>query len=97
MASNFQIFYNKNSAGMILKLYGDFDATSACELVDVLKKRSDSASKIFIHSEGLKNIHPFGLDIFRKSLRVMECPSAEITATGHKAFMSSLEEFRKCT
>ena len=95
MASNFQIFYNKNTTGIILKLFGDFDATSACELVDVLKKRSDDASKIFIQSEGLKNIHPFGLDIFRKSLRGMECPSAEIKATGHEAFMLSLEELRK--
>ena len=97
MASNFQISYNKQSTGMLLKLYGDFDATSAYELIEVLKKRSSDTSKIIIQTERLKNIYPFGLDVFRKSLRGMECPSAEIKVTGHKAFMSSLEELRKCS
>lgn len=97
MASNFQISYNKQSTGVVLKLFGDFDATSAYELIDALKKRPGDTSRIFIQTEGLKNIYPFGLDIFRKSLRIMECPFGEIRVTGHNTFKSTLEELRKCS
>ena len=97
MASNFQISCNKQSTGMVLRLFGDFDGTSAYELIDVLKKHSSNTSRIFIQTEGLKNIYPFGLETFRKSLRIMECPFGEIEVSGHKAFKSSLAELRKCS
>jgi stage II sporulation protein AA (anti-sigma F factor antagonist) len=91
MASNFQVFCDKNETGMLLKLFGDFDATSAYELIDILKKRSDGSSKVFIHTDGLKNIYPFGLHIFHKSLRIMNGQSARIVFTGNKASGLSLE------
>jgi stage II sporulation protein AA (anti-sigma F factor antagonist) len=82
MASNFKISCNNGSTGVTLKLFGDFDGTSAWELINVLKNRSNDTSKVFIQTEGLKTIYPFGLDIFRKPLRVMECPSPEIKLRG---------------
>jgi len=37
MASNFQITFNRHEDSMHLRLYGDFDGSSAHELINLLK------------------------------------------------------------
>ena len=91
MASNFQVFCDTNDTGTVLKLFGDFDATSAYELIEIIKKRSDGSSKVFLQTDGLKNIYPFGLHIFHNSLKIMNGQSAKIVFTGNKARGLSLE------
>ena len=48
MASNFGIAVDKNSDGFGLKLAGDFDATSAYELIYAIKKLPENIVKITI-------------------------------------------------
>jgi len=55
MASNFKILVHRNSDNLHLKLLGDFDSSSAQELVDAVKKHSAGAFSVFIHTSGLKN------------------------------------------
>ena len=69
MASNFGIVIDNNSDGFGLKLAGDFDATSAYELIYAIKKLPEDTLKLCIYTNGLKTIHPFGLDIFHKFMR----------------------------
>jgi hypothetical protein len=64
MASNFGITVDKNSDGFGLKLAGDFDATSAYELMYAIKKLPYDTAKLYIYTNGLKTINPFGLEIF---------------------------------
>ena len=64
MASNFGIVIDNNSDGFGLKLAGDFDATSAYELIYAIKKLPEDTRKLCIYTNGLKTIHFFGLDIF---------------------------------
>ena len=64
MASNFGIAIDKNSDGFGLKLEGDFDATSAYELIYAIKKLPEDTVKVHICTNGLKTVFPFGLDIF---------------------------------
>ena len=85
MAANFQVTCDAKDTGIILKLSGDFDATSAYELIDIIKKRSKGASKVLIHTDGLKTVYPFGLHIFHKSLKTMNGQWAKIVFTGNKA------------
>lgn len=85
MASNFQVFCDTNDTGTVLKLFGDFDATSAYELIEILKKRSNGSSKVFIQTDGLKNIYPFGLHIFHKSLRIINGRAGKIVFAGYQA------------
>ena len=66
MASNFGIGIQKNSNGFGLKLAGDFDGTSAYELIYAIKKLPEDTVAISIYTNGLKNIHPFGLDVFHR-------------------------------
>jgi hypothetical protein len=91
MASNFGIAVDKNSDGFGLKLAGDFDATSAYELIYAIKKLSEKTVKITIYTNGLKNTHPFGLDVFHRLKSFLNGLSTQIVFTGNKASQLSLE------
>ena len=85
MASNFGITIDRNSDGFSLKLAGDFDATSAYELVYAIKKLPFGISRLYICTNGLKTINPLGLDIFHKFMRSLNGQSAKIVFTGNHA------------
>jgi hypothetical protein len=86
MASNFGITVEKNSDGSGLRLAGDFDGTSAYELIYATKKLPEGTLKINVCTDGLKTINPFGLDIFHKFMRSLNGQSAKIVFTGNHAF-----------
>ena len=85
MATNFKINAIANGGVLHLKLKGDFDGTSAHELLTTLKKRADRTSRVFIHTGGLRSIHPFGLNVFRSNLNVLKGQSLELVFTGENA------------
>lgn len=64
MTSNFKIFGDKNSDGFGLNLAGDFEATSAYELIYPIKKLPDDALRIFARTDGLKTVSPPGAGCF---------------------------------
>jgi hypothetical protein len=68
MASNFRITAHRNGENLHLKLKGDFDGSSACQLLNFLKKSSNGASRVVIHTKCLKDVYPFGRDIFLRKL-----------------------------
>jgi len=84
MASNFEIKVDRNSDVYVLQLEGDFDATSAYELIYAIKKLPAKACKISIHTNGLKNIYPFGIDVFHRFMHSLNGQSAKIVFTGHR-------------
>ena len=85
MASKFRIFMHRNSNSLHLKLAGDFDGTSAFELLDMVKKNGPGLRKVFIHTSSLKTIHPFGLHVFEKSLSDLKGSSFQLLFTGEYA------------
>ena len=68
MASNFQIYSFKTRDSLHLKLAGDFDGSSAHELINVLLDHSRDCFDIFIDTDGLKSVHPFGIEVFKKNM-----------------------------
>jgi len=68
MASNFHIFRHRTRDSLHLKLEGDFDGSSALELINTLEEYSAGFHQIFIDTNDLKTIHPFGRDVFQKNL-----------------------------
>ena len=46
MASNFRIFIHRNNGNLQVKLMGDFDGSSAFELINVLQEHSGKAGKM---------------------------------------------------
>jgi len=68
MASNFRIFLHETRDSLHLKLDGDFDGSSAHELFNTLKKHGVGFYQVFIDTNDLKTIYPFGIDVFQKKL-----------------------------
>ena len=68
MASNSHIISYKFEDTLYLRLIGDFDEGSAQELINTLKKNGNGFWDIFIDTNELKTIHPFGRDVFQKNL-----------------------------
>ena len=67
MATNFRIFSHQNSDNLHLKLSGDFDGSSAHQLIRSLKNLNGNAKNIYIHTSNLSCVYPFGLEVFKKN------------------------------
>jgi anti-anti-sigma regulatory factor len=67
MAANFRIHQVRNSDSLHLKLMGDFDGTSAYELMHTLDACKDEKKNIFIHTSSLQSIYDFGVEVFQKN------------------------------
>ncbi len=81
MASNFKIYCHQNSDNLHLKLMGDFDGSSAYELINTLMKYHGNARRVFIHTCALSSVHPFGLNVFQKNCSIKKL-SQTLTFTG---------------
>jgi hypothetical protein len=85
MAQNFKIHTHKNGDSIHLDLLGDFDGSSAYELVELLRKKSHGISKVFIHTNALKEIHPFGRNVFLSNLDSLSDGCDNLLVTGEHA------------
>ena len=83
MAKNFKIIQHKDKECLHMKLQGDFDGTSAFELINILKE-TIPAAKIYIHFDNLKTIYPFGSEVFEKHIYEFRERSEKICITGKK-------------
>jgi len=90
MSNNFKFQSNQIRDKICLKLYGDFDGSSACELINVIKNYRNGSNQILIDTDNLNTIHPSGIDVFNKNLSVMDININNIIITGKYGF--SLEQ-----
>ena len=88
MATNFKITAHRNDENLHLKLKVDFDGTSAHELLYVVRKRAAYTSRVFIHTSNLRDIHPFGLHVFRSNVNILQGQAVELVFTGENAYQS---------
>ena len=72
MASNFQLLSYRNKDSLHLQLYGDFDGNSAYELINTLKKNGKNFIQIFIDTNDLDKLYPFGLDVFQNNNAIVK-------------------------
>lgn len=83
MARNFRICAKeKNNRTLNIELFGDFDASSACELIDVLLAGCQKADKVAIDTDGLRTINAFGLDLVVPRISKITGRRADIEVTG---------------
>jgi anti-anti-sigma regulatory factor len=92
MASSFRIVMHENSENLHLRLVGDFDGSSASELLEVLKDRAHGVQKVFVHTSGLGEIHPFGQGVFEKRTSELRQELQKIYFTGNKAQLIAPDE-----
>lgn len=83
MAKNFRVCTKEiNKNALALRLSGDFDATSACELIDLLDDIVKKTDKVAIDTSGLKTISAFGLDVFLPRMNRLGRKWTDIQITG---------------
>ena len=85
MASNFKIGIHGKNGNLDLRLTGDFDGTSACELLNVLKEKTCQAKMVVVDASGLKKVYPFGVDTFQNNLYQLKHRSFRLLFSGNKA------------
>jgi hypothetical protein len=83
MALNFKFLSDGTRDKIRLKLYGDFDGNSAFELLNALKNHGNSSHQISIDTNGLNTIHRFGMDVFKRNLRILDININKIIITGN--------------
>ena len=82
MASDFKILIHENNTNLHLKLMGDFDGSSAYELINALKTYSSRVKRVFIHSSGLKTVDPFGKTVFHDHFNEVNKTDKSFVFTG---------------
>ncbi|MDP3285032.1 MAG: hypothetical protein Q8M56_11450 [Desulfobacterales bacterium] len=85
MASNFGISVYRNNKILQLKLSGDFDGSSALQLLSLMRNCLKETGKTFIHTDFISRIEPFGLNIFRYNLGSLAKHPMQFVFTGEKA------------
>ena len=68
MAHNFKIFMHRTIDNLHLNLEGDFEGSSAFELINILKENLNRTKRILIDTNKLKKIYPFGWEVFNHNL-----------------------------
>lgn len=83
MAKNFRVCTKESgNQSLALQLFGDFDASSACELINVLEESVKRSSKVAIDTDGLRTINAFGLNVFLPRMSWLNKTRADIEVTG---------------
>ena len=83
MAANFRIKLQRKTNNIRMRLFGDFDGMSAMELICAIKDNCASASRIYIETDGINSILPFGQDVFRKKLSLPPSASGKLVFIGN--------------
>ena len=86
MAHNFKIFTHQTTDNLNINLLGDFDGSSAFELINLLKDNLNGAKRIFIDTNNLKKIYPFGREVFNRNFSKLRDHRVHIQFVGSNAF-----------
>lgn|GEM_PF-288595 len=85
MARNFKIQFSGSDRTLFFDLIGDFDGSSAFELLNILQEKIlTSVQHAYVNTSHLKSIHPFGRDVFARNFPNVT-HAGSITFTGNHA------------
>lgn len=87
MASNFKIVVRRKKGKLYLKLDGDFDSSSALELLGVLQDHCEGVDRVFIDTSNLQGVCSRGRTLFHsRLLHAVDHRSVGFVLTGENAF-----------
>lgn len=86
MSTNFSVQYRKSNGNLHLRPKGDFDGSTAWELINLISEKYDGKGRVFIDTEGLNEVHPFGSGVFKCQLRTGTVPPDCLFFKGKKGF-----------
>jgi hypothetical protein len=85
MASNFRITTVCRRKSIEFRLQGDFDGTSACELLNALQDKGGRTGRVVVDTSRLRRVYPFGQETFCNRLYLLKHLPIRLTFTGDKA------------
>ncbi len=85
MASNFGISIDRSGENIKIKQTGYFDGSSALHLLYLMHDCLKDSKEIFINTDFLGNIEPFGINVFRYNLGLIAKYSNRFVFSGEKA------------
>ncbi len=86
MSSSFSIQSRRSNGNLHLRPKGDLDGSSAWELINLMTDKYDGKGRVFIDTQGLREIHPFGCGIFKCGLNKGAIPPNRLYFKGKKGF-----------
>ncbi len=86
MSANFQIESKTSNGDLHLKPRGDFDGSSAWELLNLIHDKYNGKGRVFIDTNHLNQICSFGCNTFRCGLNFSLLPADRIFFKGRKGF-----------
>ena len=85
MAQNFKISTHRTLDNLYIRLMGDFDGSSAWELINAIRENLNSFKFIQIDTSKLKKVYPFGREVFKSSLLIVKDRRIRIQFSGPNA------------
>ena len=85
MACKFRISAQRNSKKLVVSLEGDFDGSSAYQLLNYIRRNIHKRSRVVINTSRLKDICPFGKYVFQNNFDFTDSPFVDFVFTGDKA------------
>ena len=85
MGSYFRVSVRRKKKNMHLRLIGDFDGSSAYQLVDKLREYCVKSDHVIIDTDALREIHTFGLNILSYHMLTLKGPLSNVTFVGEHA------------
>jgi hypothetical protein len=85
MAANFVICVDRDEHTLNLKLTGDFDRTSASELIEVLKGNRSGVTMAMIETNGLEHLDPKARIVFHREVHTLQDFCYRLVFTGRNA------------
>ena len=86
MSTNFHVIFKKSSGNLHVNPKGDFDGSSAWELVNLIHKKYDGTGSVFIDTNNLGQICSFGCDTFQCQLNRHIIPFDRLIFKGEKGY-----------
>jgi len=86
MGVNFQMSLKRNKGNLHVNPKGNFDGSSACELVNLLHEQFDGKGCVFINTENFHEICPFGCSTFQCRLNQNRVPADRLFFRGKNGF-----------
>jgi hypothetical protein len=86
MSSNFQIALKKKKDNLHLQAEGDFDGSSAWQLINLLHEEYNGKGEVLIDTGNLRRVYPFGCRTFQCQLDLNRVPATRLSFKGEKGF-----------
>jgi len=85
MAHNFKINIHPTIDNLYIRLMGDFDGSSAFELINAIKGNLKNSKYVKIDTRKLKKVYPFGQEVFNQNWSNVKDMQIEIEFVGPNA------------